>query len=264
MTVDSSPGVGQTGGSRTDAASMNDLLNAGGGAASYGAAWSPLDGNISMNFFDDGSADRGRMGNLLPSSNLVPVARANQLIYTMPQDQVNWLGRQLRINKAWTRDLTASEVQASWAPLLQNVLAYNSQMNTNLSPFQFLTMANSDVKVQEPAGGASGYSRVVDFTNPSDAQVLVNNALGTYLGREATTEESATFLSTLNKLQQQNPIVSTPSSRSGGVNRDQVAKEFGQAQEGSAEYMASTQYMDWFMENLAADPTEGLQSGLTA
>ena len=246
------PGVSQTGGTVYGYQDANAFIaNGGGGTAPYGPAFGPMDGNISMNFFGG-------------ATSLVPVARANQLIYTMPQDQVNWLGKQLRINKAWTRDLTGPEVQANWAPLLQNVLAYNSQMNTNLSPFQFLTMANNNIEVREPDGGASGYSRVVDFTNPSDAQVLVDNALGTYLGRAATPEESDTFLSTLNKLQRQNPIVSTPSSRSGGVNREQVAKEFGRAQEGSAEFMASTQYMDWFMENLAEDPTEGLQSGLTA
>ena len=100
------------------------------------------------------------------------------------------------------------------------------------------------------------------MTNPSDAKVLADSALSNYLGRAANEEETSMFLSTLNKAERQNPIITTQSSRSGGVNREQVAKEFAQSQEGAAEYLASTQYMDWFMEKLASDPTEGIESGL--
>jgi len=102
----------------------------------------------------------------------------------------------------------------------------------------------------------------VNLTNPSDAQVVVNNALQQYLGRDATEEESAAFLKTLNQLERKNPIRTTKSSRSGGVNPNEVAKEVAMADKNYAETAVNSTYMGWLLDAIQQDPTQGVASGL--
>jgi hypothetical protein len=119
------------------------------------------------------------------------------------------------------------------------------------------------------AGGGPSTTVQLNLTNQSDAAVLVDQALTQYLGREATAKEKEKFWGVLNGAQQQNPNVSQNSGgqnasivNSGGVNPQQAAKEFAMSRKGAAEYMANTQYADWLFEKIAADPTEGIASGL--
>ena len=123
--------------------------------------------------------------------------------------------------------------------------------------------AENAVKVRAMRGdGGGGVSRVVNLTNPDDAKSLVNGALQTYLGRDATQEEITEFTKALNKAERQNPIVSTRTQRSGGVSPAQRAEDFARSQEGSAEFLADTQYSNWFQEAIMSNPTEGIASGL--
>jgi hypothetical protein len=126
------------------------------------------------------------------------------------------------------------------------------------------------------AGGSSSSTstnttRQVQLTNPDSARQLVNNALDTYLGRRATAEESQAFLKALNQHEQANPSMQTSTTvsagtsdgkgnsvsqsssdvmGSGGTSSSQFAEDWARAQEGSAEYQASTTYLDAFMQAL--------------
>jgi hypothetical protein len=150
-----------------------------------------------------------------------------------------------------------------WTKLNQQAGSYSKALNQNISVYDILRQ-NIALNVQKPGGtwGASGYSSVVNLTNPDDAQVLVNNSLNQYLGRDATEEERGAFLDTLNRVERKNPIVTTKTSRSGGTNVQQVAKEFALSQETAAEDTANTTYMNWMAEALMQNPNEGVVSGL--
>jgi hypothetical protein len=112
-------------------------------------------------------------------------------------------------------------------------------------------------------GGGGAYAGpVVKLTNPSDAQALVDSALQQALGRDAHPGERKKFLELLNQAEVENPYVSEPGVQGGGLNAQQAAKEFAMSRKDSAEFMVNTQYMDWFMDKITRDETEGIASGL--
>ena len=119
-------------------------------------------------------------------------------------------------------------------------------------------------------GFSAGYRDTqVNLTNPSQARGLVNNALSQYLGRTATDKEQQAFLAALQQQEKANPNVTTGSrsynsrgastgtsaTQSGGIDPAQFAQEWAQSQEGSAEHMAATTYMDAFVNALGAGVT---------
>lgn len=249
-----SPGVGQYGG----AANQSELAAFAGFGGQYGPTPSPIGARIPW----DASSSTGGMSGA--ASNDVAINWAAGQIYNMSNEAYDFLGQSMQIYYNKTTAYDRSDIQYEWAQkILPGTAAYNEATNSSLTPFEFVQLRNGDSQMPtDKPKRASGYSRVIDLTNPSDAKVLADQALNTYLGRAANEEETSAFMSALNKVERQNPVITTPSSRSGGVNNAQVAKEFAQSQEGAAEYLASTQYMDWFMEKMASDPTEGIQSGL--
>ncbi len=125
-------------------------------------------------------------------------------------------------------------------------------------------------------GGGGGYSGPVTNTqvalaSESDAEALVDQALNTYLGRQATDGERVNFWKQLNKAQAANPTVTTTTPggpgqsstvQTGGVNEQQAAQEFAMSRDNAAEFAVETQYMDWLVEKMSTDPTEGIASGL--
>lgn len=149
-----------------------------------------------------------------------------------------------------------------WKSLPQMAGSYQKAMNEKISPDQILDQYIAMNLKKAGTGGGGGYSQVVDLTNPADAQVLVNNSLNQYLGRDATDDERDVFLKTLNAVERKNPIVTTQTSRSGGTNPQQVAKEFALSQDTAAEDTANTTYMNWMAEALMKNPNEGVVSGL--
>ncbi len=161
-----------------------------------------------------------------------------------------------------TRITSAPQALNQWKGLIQTVGAYQKALNEKVSPDQILDQYIGMQLSKPGGGGAGGYSKVVDLTNPADAEVLVNNSLNQYLGRDATDDERNVFLKTLNAVERKNPIVTTQTSRSGGTNPQQVAKEFALSQETAAEDTVNTTYMNWMAEALMKNPTEGVQSGL--
>jgi hypothetical protein len=118
------------------------------------------------------------------------------------------------------------------------------------------------------SGGGSGpkYGTSVDtaisvpHTDPDTAKGLVNQALSTYLGKEASPEELDKFIASLQQHSAENadmttrttttsPGGSTQSSQStGGINAQQYAVDWARAQEGSAEFQAASGYFDEFIQ----------------
>ena len=107
------------------------------------------------------------------------------------------------------------------------------------------------------------------LTNPDSAHTLASQALSAHLGRTATPEDVAAFTAILQGREKANPVVTqqTDSShpvggnihstaqssnrmQSGGTDPAQLADQYAQSQEGSAEYTASTQFLNAFINNL--------------
>jgi hypothetical protein len=106
-------------------------------------------------------------------------------------------------------------------------------------------------------GGGGGTTTVTttNITNADTAKRLINQAMGSYLGREATKEERRRFLEALNEGERENPTIQTitagASSQSqtvqGGFDAAQFSEEFSQSRPDYAEYRAATDLMDAFL-----------------
>ena len=103
-------------------------------------------------------------------------------------------------------------------------------------------------------GGSSAPTQRVNLTDPDTAEQLVNTALETYLGRAANAQEQDAFRQALRKKEMRNPtkvdIQGDTAVTSGGINSAVQAKKFAMAQEGSAEYRASTTLLDTFIDSI--------------
>lgn len=112
-------------------------------------------------------------------------------------------------------------------------------------------------------GGGGGPStttvRTVNITSPDAAKRLVNQAMTSYLGREATKDELDAFTRALNVKEEANPtiqtITSTPSGSvmqqdqrvEGGFDQAQFTADYAQSRPDYAEYRAATDLMGAFM-----------------
>lgn len=164
--------------------------------------------------------------------------------------------------------------------------AYQSTVGNRVLPHQLLYqiaaqrgVLNSDgtfdaAKWLKTDGAGSGYGTTsstsrqtaVSLTDPDTARTIVNQALETYLGMSASDEQEAEFLKALRKYEQKNPRISTTATTTttspggsasssssmtrGGSNPQTFASDWAMAQEGSAEYLTATKYMDAFMNAL--------------
>ncbi len=113
---------------------------------------------------------------------------------------------------------------------------------------------SSSVSAGGGGGGAAAPTKRVNLTDPDTAEQLVNTALETYLGRAANNQEQEAFRKALRRKEMRNPtevdIQGDTAVSKGGVNPAVQAKNFAMAQEGSAEYRASTTLLDTFIDSL--------------
>ena len=105
-------------------------------------------------------------------------------------------------------------------------------------------------------GGGGGSRTFVNLTNEFDAEVLVNNALGQYLGRDASEQEIQEFWKKLNKGERANPITTSAGGQSGGYNAQLAAEKFAEQDEEYAETTA-----DITLKNLMGDAIRGRLNG---
>lgn len=106
-------------------------------------------------------------------------------------------------------------------------------------------------------GGGGGTTTVTttNITNPQAAKRLVNQAMSSYLGREATAQEIKQFAKALNAEERQNPTVQTISVDGsgqsqlveGGMDAAQFTQEYAESRPDYAEYRAATDLMQSFL-----------------
>lgn len=249
-----------------NAANANEWAQAAGQQGSLGYASTGNDGYVWMGSDYEPTLTVGSTYGPSKGSAVWSVQQAQEEYFRLDDAQYSRWVKSVSENLGWDVSKDWNRAKSTWDSTVLNAAAYQKSTGQKISPFEFLEMTNARNArlglAGNRGGGASGYSKVVSLSNPQDARVLVDNALTEYLGRAATEEESAQFLKVLNAQERANPNVNTPGSQSGGVNREQIAKEFGRSRKDAAEFMADTQYMDWFMNKIAADPTEEIASGL--
>jgi hypothetical protein len=184
--------------------------------------------------------------------------------------------QQYASSQSGTNVKSTNSVRTAYSQLLERTANYNEIMGEQISVFDYARMGIAQRGLPQPSGGGggggggSGTNVQVRLSSQSDAEALVDQALTSYLGRQADEQERANFYKLLNRVERQNPLVTqtTASGRSsssvttGGVNTQQVATEFALSQDDAAEYMANTQYTDWLIAKMSADPTEVIASGL--
>jgi hypothetical protein len=137
------------------------------------------------------------------------------------------------------------------------------QLNQLISPLDtFGQIIGEEMKASGGGGGGGGGGTSVTtqmrLTDPATARGLVDNALSTYLGREADPKEQQAFLKALNVQEQRNPTVTTTSATgagatsvtTGGFNPTTFAEEWARGEEGSAEFQTATTFLDAFMSAL--------------
>lgn len=215
----------------------------------------------------------GRTVTPLPTRNYdyVSVQEASDYYFLMPQaERERFHG--LYQNITGSRIRSVSSFITGWNQSVTGAAELTRMTGRPTTPIEYAEMmATFGPGVRPQGGGGGGPTRteVINLTNPSDARVLVDNALTQYLGRRATQEESDTFFKTLNKLERQSPQITTESGKQtrkavqqGGLNRELVAREFAESREDAAEFMVQSQYMNWFEDLLTRDPTGRLTSGL--
>lgn len=180
-------------------------------------------------------------------NNLDPISR-NLVIQASRYYHVNVLGA-TGYNDTWAGNWYKSIVNSSMVPGAQPAWVTINNL---------LSGAGMDPGSTGPGGGGfygggggGGTSSTVRLTNKQDAMVILNQAMASYLGRQARADELEKFLSLLNEQEMSNPTVATVEGdtvvQSGGFNPQAFAEEFAQGKEGSAEFQAATAFLDTFL-----------------
>ncbi len=276
MSNGKNPGQAATYGATVPYSNVNELLSAGGMMSGTGFTAVGSEGLVYLGPSYEtrrepqaGDYVGSTVGSGNKQSAMVPVDVAVNRWYTLDDDErAEWYNISSEALGYNVGEKNPSQAQYKYNEYVNAASAYMKATGKPITPAE---IAQQDIefrrrmgflKNQEGGGGGGGVRQVVSLTNPDDAKVLVDNALKQYLGRAANEEESAAFLSALNKVERQNPTTVGGSVQSGGTNRDLVAAEFARAQEGAAEFTAATQFTNWMLESIQGDVTEGIESGL--
>ena len=126
------------------------------------------------------------------------------------------------------------------------------------NPFPQQDLSGSSSSSSGGGGGGGGGTMTVtttNITNPDAAKRLVNQAMTSYLGREATAQEIKQFVKALNTEERANPTIQTMSSSGtsqsqvieGGMDAAQFTQEYAQSRPDYAEYRAATDLMESFL-----------------
>ena len=143
--------------------------------------------------------------------------------------------------------------------------SYNNP--SGMSPWQkVMALYNGEAGTAPGSGGGGGGgggggapTNTVQLTDPDSAKQLINTAMASLLGRQATTDEFDTFLKTLNQAEMDNPLTvkieGNTAIQSGGVNAAQRAQDYTQSRPDYAEFQSATTLMDAFISALD-DPVD--------
>lgn len=194
-----------------------------------------------------------------PNANLQPISdfinKPTEWWHNPDHTAWNQLVSQLQA-AGWKTNGSRSSVQAGWETVLEG-----ASYNTQYTPAEYLAQVAMTRGLAGAAGTGSGsgaYNGPVAhtvFTNEFDAKKIVNDALGAYLGADATPKQLEAFYKQLHDVEAANPTVVTPHGKSaqtqdGGSNAAQVAIDFAKSQDNYAETQAATTLTSWLEENI--------------
>lgn len=179
------------------------------------------------------------------------------------------------IEKLTGKKPTGLNNQYYWEQMIDQAGVYSNATGKPISPWDVAEMlADRSPAGAGEGGGYSGPTRTVyndenvNLTDPSSARALIDNAIGSYLGRKPSTKEYKTFLQALNATEEANPVISrrvtdssgsaNPASQTvsnkgtseGGVSTQQFAKEYAKSDEQYAETQLSTTGLQSFLSML--------------
>lgn len=228
------------------------------------------------------------------SSAIVPITAAYGEINRISVEELRAFGKQATRYLNYDASKAPGDTLAAyWRAGVDGLAMYQQETgDTSMGVVEYLRLQNDRREAaglsQAGDGGTGGAytgpvtsistNRVINLTNPTEAQSFVDSALQQYLGRNATEEERSKFYQALNQLERENPVIqrsrqtTTPygpglqkskgrTVQEGGINAAVVAEEFAASRPQAAETAISGQYMDWFMEKLGQDTMEGLEIG---
>ena len=226
----------------------------------------------------NGNSNLGAIiGGNLGADGFVSLGRGFRKDIPLPQAQADFfdmnseergLWRQKVGNVKGYRNPTGAQELAAWNEATRGLAAY--QKATGRSDLDIFTYMDR-IAMGQPAGGGGGapappskyVTTQVDITNPSEARSLVEDAIGTYLGRSPTDYEFSNFLSTIKEVDRKNPTKSTQKVKStgagggtqrtkvtqeGGVDRRQIAKEYARSRYDFAETNVETTAAQGFLK----------------
>jgi len=176
----------------------------------------------------------------------------------LPQNFKDTLRRQA--SKFYGAGMMDSYLNGFWVQQVNAAAQYQSRTGERVSPVELYDyLSRNSANSMEGAagkGGASAPTKAVNLTDPDTANTLLDQALGTYIGRAANDTEKQMFRKALKEHELKNPSKTTVQGdtaiKSGGSNSATFAKDFAQQQEGSAEFVAATSLMDTFIDALKA------------
>lgn len=174
----------------------------------------------------------------------------DQLFYNDDMDALNSLSSTLS-NAGFSNDKDdIKSVRGAWLDYLVSL----SNSGLQMDPYQalnFLEERNRKLGLSFGSGGSgsgTGGTRFsINLTSKSDAEVLVNSALNTYLGRDATDKEIKQFYKALSVKEKENPSVSQVSGntvvqKGGNVNPSLEAEKFAEQRDDYADVQAQTTF----------------------
>ena len=150
-----------------------------------------------------------------------------------------------------------SYMDSFWQLAVETAQQLQISRGERISPLEAYAITNQErMDSQKKGGSGGGPTKAVNLTDPDTARILVDQALSTYIGREANKTERKTFRKALRQYEMKNPdavnVEGDTRIKGGGSNSAQFAETFARQQEGSAEYVAATSLMDTFIDALKA------------
>ena len=207
------------------------------------------------------------------SNGMFTIDEAKSRYVTMNPQEVKRFDK--AIEQLTGKKPTGLSNQWHWEQMIDQANIYSSATGKPISPWDMAEMLAARSPAAPEGGGAytgpttTTYNdESVNLTNPSSARALIDNAIGSYLGRKPTSKEYKTFLQALNTTEEATPqisqrvtrssgsanpaaqTVSTTGKTEGGINAQQFATEYAKSDEQYAETQLSTTGLQSFLSML--------------
>lgn len=191
-----------------------------------------------------GSTSTGETGKgYMAATTAAEFINIPQQLWATDPDQFKSVAKTLKNIPGFDNDGSIESVDSQFGGFLEML----SRSGLQMDPFDALNYFEQLAKAQgyKPGGGGGGGATtrsIVNLTNEFDAEALVNGALNSYLGRDATEDEVQEFWKKLNKAEKANPVISGPNGSKGGYNPQLAAEKFAEQDEEYADTQVEVTY----------------------